>query len=209
MPKICAERSPEQVRRSSRDPDPSRTLVTAAYLAAFGVGGLAVLTALLVADFDLGSDAGGGFGHDGLPFLSLTGLAAGLLGAGTGGVIATWLGVGTLGSAIAAVATGLVLIALLQGVLLPLLRRQQSNSQRGRASYIGLLGTVTIDVPADGWGEVAFVDADGNRVRARAVTAEPDTLPKSTPVYIADVDADHVHVVAVPELPGSPPPERN
>ena len=52
----------------------------------------------------------------------------------------------------------------------------------------------------DGWGEVSFVDSDGNRVRSRAKTAEPAALAKSTPVYIADVDADYVHVVAVPDL---------
>jgi hypothetical protein len=62
-----------------------------------------------------------------------------------------------------------------------------------------LLGTVTLEVPVDGWGEVAFVDSDGTRVRARAVTAEPEALSKTTRVYIADVDADYVHVVAVPD----------
>lgn len=167
--------------------------MTGVYLAAFGVGAIAVLTALILTDFELGGD--------GLPFLSLTSLSAGLLGGGAGGLIATWLGMGPIGAAMVAVGSGLVLIAALQGLVLPYLRRQQSNSQRGRASYIGMLGTVTLDVPIDGWGEVAFVDADGNRVRARAVTAEPRTLPKSTPVYIADVDADHIHVVAVPDVP--------
>ncbi|MGV9802174.1 hypothetical protein ACWDTP_29420, partial [Mycobacterium sp. NPDC003449] len=85
------------------------------------------------------------------------------------------------------------------GVLLPYLRRQQSNSHKGRSSYIGLLGTVTLEVPAGGWGEVAFVDADGNRVFSRAKSAEPAALAKSTRVYIADIDSDYVHVVAVPE----------
>lgn len=164
--------------------------MTAIYLAAFGVGGVAVLAALLLTDVELG--------HDGMPFLSLTSLSAGVLGAGTGGLIATWFGLGPTGSAIVAVVSGLVLIGALQGVLLPLLRRQQSNSQRGRASYVGLLGEVTLDVPTDGWGEVSFVDVDGNRVRARAVTAEPSTLSRSTRVYIADVDADYIHVVSIP-----------
>ncbi|MBB2989917.1 uncharacterized membrane protein YuzA (DUF378 family) [Mycolicibacterium iranicum] len=176
--------------------------MTAAYLAAFAVGGVAVLAALLLTDVELG--------HDGLPFLSLTSLSAGVLGAGTGGLVATWLGAGTVASAVVAVVVGLVVVGALQGLLLPFLRRQQSNSQRGRASYIGLLGTVTLAVPTDGWGEVAFVDTDGNRVRARAITAEPDTLPKSTPVYIADVDADYVHVVTIPGAdPELPTSERN
>ena len=93
-----------------------------------------------------------------------------------------------------------MLVLGLQGVLLPYLHRQESNSHRGRSSYVGLLGTVTLDVPVGSWGEVAFVDADGNRVRSRAITAEPGPLPKSTRVYIAEVDADYVHVVAVPDL---------
>ena len=163
-----------------------------------------MLAALLLTDFDLG------MGHAGLPFLSLTSLSAGLLGAGTGGLIATWVGLGTLGSAIVAVAAGLALIGALQGVLLPYLRRQESNSQRGRASYIGRFGTVTLEIPTDGWGEVAFVDGDGNRVRARAITAEPEALTKSTHVYIADVDADFIHVVTIPWAETDPPTlERN
>jgi hypothetical protein len=167
--------------------------VTAVYLAAFVVGGVAVLSALVLTDFDIGG------GHaDGMPFLSLTGIAAGLLGAGTGGLVSTWAGLGRIGAGIVAIGSGAALVLALNGVLLPYLRRQQSNSHRGRTSYIGLLGTVTLDVPADGWGEVSFVDVDGNRVRSRAITTEPETLPKSTPVYIADVDADYVHVVAVP-----------
>lgn len=164
--------------------------MTAVYVAAFVVGAVALLTALLV----------GEVGHgDGLPFLSLTGLSAAVLGAGAGGLIGTWAGHPGLGAALIAGGVAIVLVALLQGVLMPYLRRQEANSHRSRASYIGLLGTVTLDVPADGWGEVSFVDADGNRVRSRAKTPEITTLPKATPIYIADVDADFVHVVAVPE----------
>jgi hypothetical protein len=176
--------------------------VTAVYLAAFVVGAVAVLSALVLADF--GAHLGAG---DGLPFLSLTSLSAGVLGAGTGGLVATWAGAGTAAAGGVAVGSAAVLIAVLNGVLLPYLRRQQANSHRGRASYIGLLGTVSLEVPVGGWGEVSFVDADGNRVRARAKTAEPAALAKSTPVYIADVDADFLHVVAVPEF-DQPPTER-
>ncbi|MET0473288.1 MAG: hypothetical protein ABW001_01495 [Mycobacterium sp.] len=168
--------------------------MTAAYLAAFIVGGIAVLSALLLAD------VGHGVGHDGLPFLSLTGISAALLGAGAGGLISSWAGLGTAGSGLVAVGAAVVLVGVLNGLLLPYLRRQESNSQRSRSSYIGLLGTVTLDVPVGSWGEVAFVDSDGNRVRARAITSEPDVLAKDTNVYIADVDADYLHVVEVPDL---------
>ncbi|TFV54860.1 hypothetical protein E4P42_24770 [Mycobacterium sp. PS03-16] len=173
--------------------------MTAAYLGAFVVGAVALLSALLLAD--VGADGGPHAGPaDGLPFLSLTSLSAGVLGAGTGGLIATWAGASAPDAGAVAAAAAVALIAVLNGVLLPYLRRQQANSHRGRASYVGLLGTVTLDVPVDGWGEVSFVDADGTRVRARARTAEPAPLPKATPVYIADVDNDFVHVVAVPDL---------
>lgn len=164
--------------------------MTAVYLAAFIVGGVSVLTALLLADVGHG---------DGMPFLSLTGISAALVGAGTGGLIGTWAGFATLPTAALAGASAVVLAFVLNGVLLPYLRRQQSNSHRGRSSYIGLLGTVTLEVPAGGWGEVSFVDADGNRVFSRARSDEQDPLPKSTRVYIADIDSDFVHVVAVPE----------
>lgn len=175
--------------------------MTAVYLGAFAVGAIAVLSALLLAEFSVG----GGHGPDGLPFVSLTSLSAALLGAGAGGLIGTWAELGDVVSGVIAAVCAVVLLLGLQGLVLPYLRRQQSNSHRGRISYVGLLGTVTLDVPADGWGEVAFVDADGNRVRARAVTAETHTLLKSTRVYISDVDRDVVHVVSVPD---PLPPER-
>jgi hypothetical protein len=164
--------------------------LTAAYVAAFVVGGIAVLSALLLTDIGHG---------DGMPFLSLTGLSAALLGAGTGGLVGTWSGLGALPAALVAGGSATALVVALNGLLLPYMRRQQANSHRGRSSYIGLLGTVTLDVPVDGWGEVSFVDADGNRVRSRAKSSEPAALTKSTPIYIADVDNDFVHVVAVPE----------
>ena len=137
--------------------------------------------------------------RDGLPFLSLTSVSAGLLGAGTGGLVSTFAGVGAAATAVIAVVSAVVLIAALQAVLLPYLRRQEANSQQGRTSYVGRLGTVTLDVAPDGWGEITFLDAEGTRVHARAITAEPRTLRKSTTVYIADVDTDFVHIVAVPE----------
>ena len=164
--------------------------MTAVYVATFVVGGIAVLSALLLTDIGHG---------DGMPFISLTGVSAALLGAGTGGLIGTWAGLNSLVAGLVAAGSAVALVAALNGVLLPYLRRQQANSHHGRASYIGLLGTVTLDVPVGGWGEVSFVDADGNRVRSRAKTNEPEALPKSTQIYIADVDADFVHVVAIPE----------
>jgi membrane protein implicated in regulation of membrane protease activity len=184
--------------------------LTAVYVVAFVVGGIAVLASLLLAEIGGGgADAGAGHGasSDGMPFLSLTSISAALLGAGAGGLIATWAGLGAALTGGIAIASAAVLLLLLQGLALPYLRRQQSNSHTGRLSYIGRLGTVTLDIPVDGWGEISFVDPEGNRVRSRAVTDEPEALLKSARVYISDVEADAVRVVGVPDP--DPPPERH
>jgi hypothetical protein len=181
------------------------------YVVAFVVGGIAVLASLLLAEIGGGGDAGVGGGHaassDGMPFLSLTSISAAVLGAGAGGLIATWAGLGTAITGGIAIGSAAVLLLLLQGVALPYLRRQQSNSHTGRLSYIGRLGTVTLEIPVDGWGEISFVDPEGNRVRSRAVTDEPQALLKATRVYISDVEADAVRVVGVPDT--DPPLERH
>ncbi|MGC7229110.1 hypothetical protein RBA36_22675, partial [Mycobacteroides abscessus subsp. abscessus] len=100
--------------------------------------------------------------------LSLTSLSAALTGAGAGVFAASALGVAALPTALIAVVCGVVLVWVLR-VFLAFLRGQQANSHSGRASYIGRLGTVTLELPAGGgWGEVALTDANGNRVRSRA-----------------------------------------
>jgi len=164
--------------------------LTVGYLAAFAVGGIAVLSALLLTDIGHG---------DGMPFLSLTSLSAALTGAGAGGFVSSALGIAALPTAIIAAVCAVALVSLLQ-LFLTYLRGQQANSHSGRASYVGRLGTVTLEVPVGGgWGEIAFVDADGNRVRSRAITDEPEGLAKNTPVYIADVDSEYLHVVSIPD----------
>lgn len=166
--------------------------LTVGYLAAFAVGGIAVLSALLLTDIGHG---------DGMPFLSLTSLSAALTGAGAGGFAASALGIAAVPSAIIAAVCAVALVLILQ-LFLTYLRGQQANSHSGRASYVGRLGTVTLEVPAGGgWGEIAFTDADGNRVRSRAITDEPEGLAKNAAVYIADVDSDYLHVVSIPDSP--------
>lgn len=99
--------------------------LTAGYLAAFIVGGLAVLSALVL------TDAGHGSLSDGMPFLSLTSLAVALLGAGTGGLAGTAGGLGGWATAGLAVGSAAALLRVLHGTLLPYLRRQPGNSHRG------------------------------------------------------------------------------
>ncbi|ORA58996.1 hypothetical protein [Mycobacteroides franklinii] len=172
--------------------------LTVGYLAAFAVGGIAVLSALLLTDIGHG---------DGMPFLSLTSLSAALTGAGAGGFVSSALGIAALPTAIIAAVCAVALVSILQ-LFLTYLRGQQANSHSGRASYVGRLGTVTLEVPSGGgWGEIAFVDADGNRVRSRAITDEPEGLAKNAPVYIADVDSEYLHVVSIPDASPDAPPD--
>ena len=168
-----------------------------AFIVCLAMGLVGIVGVLIVGEAGAGL---GDTGSDGLPFLSLTTLATALLGFGAGGGAVTALGGEAWVAGVAAVGAAAVLVVLTRGLLLPYLLRQQSNSQISRLSYIGLTGTVTIPISPDGWGEIAFVDADGNRVRSRAVTTEPAVLPTGTPVYISDAfDDEHLHVVSIPD----------
>ncbi|WP_438472884.1 hypothetical protein [Rhodococcus erythropolis] len=159
----------------------------------FVIGVVALIGAFAVGEV---ADLGGGHA-DVLPFLSLTTLATALFGFGAGGVAATLADAPRLVAVIAALALAAVLVVVTRGLLLPYLLKQQDNSHIGRASYHGLLGTVTLTIAAEGWGEVSFVDAEGNRVQAKAVSAQPMVLTTGTTVYIADVDDQYLHVVTV------------
>lgn len=165
---------------------------TIGYLATFAVGGVSLLAALLVTDIGHG---------DGMPFIRLTTVSAALTGIGAGGLLASLTGLSALWTAVAVVAFAIVLVGGIQ-LFQSYLQHQQANSHTGRASYVGRLGTVTLEVPSGGgWGEVVFTDADGNRVYSRAVTAEAAALPKNASVYIADVDGEYLHVVRIPDSP--------
>lgn len=173
--------------------------MSVAFVVCFVVGLVAIVGSLVVGE--LGDLVGGVDGDvGGVPILGPTTIATALFGVGAGGLAATGFDLAAAPAWLAAVSGGVVLVALTRGLLLPYLLRQQANSHVGRASYVGALGTVTLALVGDDWGEVSFTDGDGSRVRARAVTAEPGDLPVGTRVYIADVDRDYVHVVAVPDV---------
>ena len=179
------------------------------YIACLAMGLVGIVGTLVVGE--VGSELGNTGGGDGLPFLNLTTVATAFLGIGVGGGAATLLGFGTTAAAVTAACTALVLVAVTRGVLLPYLLRQQGNSHTGRLSYIGLTGVVILSIEPDGWGEIAFTDTEGNRVRSRAVTAEATALPADSRVYIGDVDEQVVHVVSIPDDPhtGLRMPESN
>lgn len=168
--------------------------MNAIYLACLMMGLIGIVGALVGGDTGAdGGDSGGG-----LPWRGLTTLATAFLGVGAGGCAATALGAGTIGAALSGAGSAIALVAVVQGLLLPYVLRQQSNSHIGRQDYIGLIGTVTLPIAPSSWGEVTFTDPDGTRVRGRAVSAEPVILPAGAVVYIGDVDDIYLHVISIP-----------
>lgn len=172
------------------------------YLACLVMGLIGIVGALVIGEAGGDAEAGDATGT-GPPLLSVTSTATALLGLGAGGTAATSTGANPLIAGLVATASAIALVALTRGVLLRYLLRQQANSHLSRQQYIGLLGTVTIAIPPGEWGEVAFTDPDGNRVRGRALTAEQGPLPAGTTVYIGDVDDTHLHVVTAPSAEAS------
>ncbi|CAM3579354.1 hypothetical protein [Smaragdicoccus niigatensis] len=166
------------------------------FLLCFIIGVTALVGTLIL------GEVGGGSGHvsDGLPFLSLTTLAAAIFGFGAGGGVIALTELPVPVQLGAGVGSAVLLVAILRGLLVPYLTRQQSNSHYGRSAYLGKLARVEIRIPVGGWGEVSVPDPDGSRVRLKAKSPENVELPAHAKVYIADLDTEFVHVVAVPEI---------
>ncbi|OZF07319.1 NfeD family protein [Rhodococcoides fascians] len=166
------------------------------FIVCFVVGVVGLVGTFTVGEYsDLGDSHG-----DGVPFLSLTTIATALFGFGAAGWISALTELPDPIAALVGIAVAAGLVIVTRGLFVPYMIRQQDNSHIGRASYIGLLGTVTLDVTADGWGEVSFADGEGNRVGARAVSSGKVALPRGVTVYIADVDDTYLHVVAVDDV---------
>ncbi|SNT45856.1 NfeD family protein [Rhodococcoides kyotonense] len=163
------------------------------FIVCFVVGIVGLLGTFTVGEI---SDFGSGHG-EGLPFLSLTTVATAAFGFGAGGWITAALSSSDLAASAVGAALAVVLVISTRGLLIPYMLRQQDNSHISRTSYIGLLGTVTLPVDAEGWGEVSFADAEGNRVGARAISSQGTSLARGITVYIADVDDTYLHVVPV------------
>ena len=168
----------------------------ALFLITFIVGLAVLIGTAVFGELELG-DGDGPLGG----LLSVTAIATTLFGWGASGLVLS--AAGDLTGAVVALlslAPAAGLVYLFRGMLLPWLARQQSNSQDARAAYAGRTGSVLVAIPANGWGEVSFLDAAGALTRAKAVTAEPEGIGKGQDIYIAEVDQDYVHVVAIPAL---------
>ncbi|WP_024795171.1 hypothetical protein [Tomitella biformata] len=171
-------------------------IFAALFLITFVVGLAVLIGTAVFGELEI-SDADGPLGG----LLSVTSASTLLFGWGASGlVLAAASDLPHPIVALLAIAPAASLLFVFRGLLLPWMARQQSNSHASRTAYIGRTGQVRVAIPADGWGEVTFLDEDGALTAAKAVTAEPAGITIGQEVYIADVDADVVHVVAITPL---------
>lgn len=167
------------------------------YLLIAGGGLVFLVVNLLLGEvFDLSEDLD--FDFEGEPsWFNLKAIAAGAIGFGIVGFLSVRTGLSVLFIvALAIVGFLVMLVASLFLVLRPLFR-QQSNSQLGRSSYIGLIGTISLAVEADGWGQVQFTDRNGALVKERAVSHDGAAVATGTSVVIREVGESSVVVVVV------------
>ncbi|WP_159103249.1 NfeD family protein [Tsukamurella sp. 1534] len=155
------------------------------------VGVLALIASLVLGD----TDFGGGDVDGGLPWLSAPALAAAV---GVFGVVGWPLYAGTAIErpvvVLIAAGAGIGAYALLM-VVLRAMRRAQTGTVAGLRAAVGRTATVTMSIPAGGWGQVSYLDAESVRATTTAVLAKGDgTAADGSRVLIVDVDGDRLVV---------------
>lgn len=145
------------------------------------VGVIVVLVSFFFGEID--SD------HDGFHLLSPLSIAAGLVASGGVGfastglsdVLSLLLAVGAFFAAYTAILT-----------LKKYIRRQESNSHAGLASYIGIKAKVT--GVYDGRYEINFIDRDGARVTKLVLSSHAYSLSKGDEVVIHSIENGELFV---------------
>jgi membrane protein implicated in regulation of membrane protease activity len=111
-------------------------------------------------DHDLGGDFDHDFSHDGGPdihgivgIFSTKVIFTFIMGFGAAGAIANYYGSGYPVASLIGVAAGIVLAALMYGIIL-VFTEQQSNSVIAADALLGCMGTVTVPIDRDSIGEI-------------------------------------------------------
>lgn len=155
------------------------------------IGVLVLIASLVMGDFGFGSHVD----VPGLPWLSAPALAAGV---GVFGVVGWPLAAGTSLSTGAVVlisaAAGVGAYGLLM-VVLRAMRHAQTGTVAGLRAAVGRPGTVTMAIPAGGWGQVSYLDAESVRATTNAVLVDgAEALADGAHVLIVDVEDDRLVV---------------
>jgi membrane protein implicated in regulation of membrane protease activity len=144
-------------------------------------------------DHDLGGDVDHDFSHDAGPdtpgivgIFSTKVVFTFVMGFGAAGAIAQSYGTGNPIASLIGVAAGIVLAALMYGIIL-LFTEQQANSIVAADSLLGCTGTVTVPIDKDAIGEIG-VSVGGEYRTYPARMQGPSGLQKGHSVRIVDVE---------------------
>lgn len=169
-----------------------------------------------VGDVDMGHDYGGGEGHgeafavgaEGEPViapLSPATIAMFMTVFGGVGIILTSMfKLGLFLSLPISLGAGALAAALIFLLFYHLFTKMQASSETRMADVIGLLGEVTIPIPAAGVGEVAYTSR-GSRLVSPARTETGEEISRHVSVRISRRVGNTLYVTPVP--PGEPAPE--
>jgi membrane protein implicated in regulation of membrane protease activity len=142
-------------------------------------------------DFDHGIDhdlshEGGVDTHGIIGIFSLRVVFTFVMGFGAAGAIALHYGAGYPIASVIGVAVGMVLAALMYGIML-LFIEQQASSVTPTDSLVGCTGTVTVPIDKDGIGEIG-VSVGGEYRTYAARTQSPTPLAKGHSVRIVNAN---------------------
>ncbi|MDX1420496.1 MAG: NfeD family protein [Rubricoccaceae bacterium] len=136
--------------------------------------------------------------------LSLVGGATVFGGAGV--LLETYAGLGTLPTALAAAAAGLVLAVVMHFVYVRPMKRSENSTGFSVREYAGRVGEVNTAIPARGYGEVLVrMGASVTFQPAASFTGTP--IPVGTAVVVVEVEPDGSLLVApLEDDPSASPP---
>jgi membrane protein implicated in regulation of membrane protease activity len=115
-----------------------------------------------------------------------------IMGFGAAGAISRYYGADNLVASLIGVAAGIVLAALMYGIML-LFTEQQASSVISSEALLGCAGTVLVPIDKEGMGEIGVSVAGEYRTFA-ARTQSPGPLPKGHAVRIVGVTGSIVTV---------------
>ncbi|MCP5523071.1 MAG: NfeD family protein [Verrucomicrobiales bacterium] len=149
-------------------------------------------------DVGTGGEVDAGFDHSGLPgpsILSPTSLACFLTAFGAFGMIfsrvevtsSAWL------SAPLAVVGGILVAGAVLWVLTLVFQKTQASSESKVGDLVGRAATIITPIPADGVGEIAYVDG-GSRYNAPARSEGGKPVPGGEKVYITRIIGTQFYV---------------
>lgn len=129
--------------------------------------------------------AGGGEGDTPSPF-SLRTIIMFMMGFGGGGLIGKGAGLADEPSIIPATITGFVMASLMY-VFMRVLYGSFGTTMAQSGDYIGLVGRITISVPAGGRGTVSLT-VKGQTANTTCISADGSTIPHGSDVYVVSYE---------------------